>query len=65
MRALGAHFPIAAGEEVQVEISRKFDLSTLSAWLATCGFNIREIFTDERRWFALLLLEKTAVGTVC
>lgn len=58
VRSLGAHIPIAAGEEVRVEISRKFELEALPNWLATCGFNIRETFTDERRWFALLLLEK-------
>lgn len=58
VRSLGAHIPIAAGEEVRVEISRKFELEALPDWLSTCGFNVCETFTDERRWFALLLLEK-------
>ncbi len=58
LRSLGSSFQIAAGEEIQVEISRKFDLAMLPAWLAACGFTIQETFTDERRWFALLLLKK-------
>ncbi len=64
LRSLGLHFPIAAGEEIEVEISRKFDLATLPQWFASCGLTLRETFTDDNRWFALLLLEKSVIGSV-
>ena len=54
----GPAFEIAAGEEILVEISRKFVLSELQAQLAGYGLHTREVFTDERGWFGLLLLEK-------
>jgi len=63
VRALGMRFPIDAGEEIQVEISRKFDPAALPEWCAACGLTLRETFTDDNRWFALLLLEKTATGS--
>ena len=49
---------IGAGEMVMVEISRKFVLADLTRYLATLGMAVREVFTDERRWFGLLLLQK-------
>ena len=55
---LGPDFDIAAGEEILVEISRKFVLSELQAELAGYGLHTREVFTDDRGWFGLLLLEK-------
>lgn len=57
--ARGPAFEIAGGEEILVEISRKFVLSELRAELDRYGLHTREVFTDERGWFALLLLEKT------
>jgi L-histidine Nalpha-methyltransferase len=55
---LDVTFHIDAGERIQVEISRKFQLEELPPWLASFGFQTRKIFTDERGWFALLLLQK-------
>jgi len=49
---------IAAGEMVMVEISRKFLLRDLTSHLATFGFAVRQVYTDDRRWFGLLLLQK-------
>lgn len=49
---------IGAGERVRTEISRKFRLDELDELLRRCGFRIRRVFTDERKWFALLLTER-------
>jgi L-histidine N-alpha-methyltransferase len=55
---LGRTFEIANGERVLIEISRKFRLPELTAELSRFGFRVRRTFTDEREWFALLLLER-------
>jgi L-histidine Nalpha-methyltransferase len=57
--SLGQTFQIAAGEPIQTEISRKFRLEEISPWLSAFGFATRKIFTDEREWFALALLQKS------
>lgn len=59
LAALKQSFAIAAGERIQTEISRKYRLEEISPWLSAFGFATREIFTDERGWFALALLQKT------
>lgn len=56
--ALHRRFLVGAGERILVEISRKFRLQTLIPYLARFGFDTIETFTDDRRWFALLLLRK-------
>jgi L-histidine Nalpha-methyltransferase len=55
---LDRSFQIAAGEEILVEISRKFVLRDLQDELENCALRTREIFTDEQGWFALILLQK-------
>lgn len=55
---LGETIHVAAGEMVRTEISRKFRLDELSPFLASCGFRTHRVFTDEREWFALLLLQR-------
>lgn len=55
---LGQSFAVAAGEEILVEISRKFQLAQLLPELEACGFTLRRLCTDPQHWFALLLLEK-------
>ncbi len=57
---LGREVPIAAGETILVEISRKFRLNQLLPGLRSFGFETRQVFTDPRQWFGLLLLQKTA-----
>lgn len=59
IQPLGMNFRIEAGEEILVEICRKFDLDDFLPRLGPIGFDTVEVFTDERRWFALLLLQKT------
>jgi L-histidine N-alpha-methyltransferase len=51
-------FEIHAGERILVEISRKFRLPKLSEELRRYGFDVRRTFTDDKQWFALLLLER-------
>jgi L-histidine Nalpha-methyltransferase len=58
VRSMDRHFVVCAGEEILVEISRKFRLETLTPYLERFGFDVVETFTDERAWFALLLLQR-------
>lgn len=58
VRPLGRSFTIRAGEEILVEISRKFELDSLPAYFNRFGFSVTRTFTDARDWFALLLLQK-------
>jgi L-histidine N-alpha-methyltransferase len=52
-------FEICSGERIMIEISRKHRLPKLQRELAAFGFDLKRVFTDERKWFALLLLERT------
>jgi L-histidine N-alpha-methyltransferase len=55
---LDASIEIGAGELVMVEISRKFVLTDLIRYLRTFGLEASEVYTDERQWFAEVLLRK-------
>lgn len=55
---LGRDFCIEAGEHIMTEISRKFTLRGLEDYLACFDFRLVRAFTDDRNWFAVLLLEK-------
>ena len=55
---LDRRFTMAQGEQVQIEISRKFRLERLIPYLKEFGFTAEEVFTDELQWFALLLLRR-------
>jgi L-histidine N-alpha-methyltransferase len=55
---LGRRFHIREGERVLVEISRKYRIDRLRPYLASLGFHTRRVFTDERNWFAVLLLQR-------
>jgi len=58
VQPLDETFEIEAGEEILIEISRKFRHQRLVADLARFGFEVCRTFTDENEWFALLLLER-------
>jgi len=62
VRPLGLTFQVAAGERVLVEISRKFRIERMRRELARFGLATVRTFTDDRRWFALLLLRKAGNG---
>jgi L-histidine Nalpha-methyltransferase len=49
---------IPQGEMVQIEISRKFRLERFLPYLEQFGFCTEDVFTDERNWFAMLLLRR-------
>lgn len=55
---LNQTFKVEAGERVLIEISRKFRLGKLAEDLKRFGFDVRRTFTDDKQWFALLLLER-------
>ena len=49
----------AAGERLLSEISRKFDQAVIGEQLSHHGIRLLHTFTDEQRWFGLLLGQKT------
>lgn len=51
---------VPAGTMVMTEISRKYDLEKTVQYLRCFDFAIKKVFTDERRWFGLLLLQRIA-----
>ena len=53
-------FAIDEGEMVQVEISRKFRLEEFLSYAGKFGFSADGVFTDDRNWFALLLLRRSS-----
>lgn len=53
---LGLTVHVDAGELIMTEISRKFVLEHLTAYLEVFGFEVVRAFTDDRQWFAVLLL---------
>jgi L-histidine Nalpha-methyltransferase len=57
---LARSFPISAGETIQIEISRKFQLEEFIRYAGRFGFSVDAIFSDEKNWFALLLLRRHA-----
>lgn len=57
---LNEHFTLANGESIQTEISRKFNVEKFVALAERFCFSVEEVFTDERKWFALVLLRRTA-----
>jgi L-histidine N-alpha-methyltransferase len=60
VQPLDEAFEIEAGEEILIEISRKFRHPRLAADLARFGFDVHRTFTDDNELFALLLLERVA-----
>ena len=56
---LGGHpIMLEAGARVMTEISRKFELSELRAYLSIFGLETVRTFSDPHRWYALLLLRR-------
>lgn len=58
LKALGLRATFAAGERLLSEISRKFDLQTLSVALRGHGLEVAETFTDKQQRFGLLLCQR-------
>ena len=58
IKPLGSTFHVGAGELVLTEVSRKFRLDHMVPYLRTFGFETSKIFSDSRRRFAVLLLQR-------
>jgi L-histidine N-alpha-methyltransferase len=58
LRPLGRTVTLGAGEMVMTEVSRKFVLADVEAYLANFGFSVEHAFTDEREWFGVVLLRR-------
>ena len=50
---------IKEGQCIHTEISRKFEIPSISERLASSGFKRKKTFTDQEQLFALLLLERS------
>lgn len=62
LQALNLTVEFAQGERLFSEISRKFDTEVLAQELLAFDLAVRQVFTDERRQFALLLCQKQSLG---
>lgn len=56
---LRKHVTVRKDEMVQTEISRKFRLKRFIPYMEQFGFETEQVFSDERGWFALLLLRRS------
>jgi L-histidine Nalpha-methyltransferase len=54
--ALDLDVTFAAGETIHTESSHKYDEATLQSLARASGFTVERTWTDERRWFADVLL---------
>ncbi len=49
---------VPKGTMVMTEISRKYDLDKMKDYLRCFDFSVKEVFTDEKQWFGLVLLQR-------
>jgi len=54
----GQTVTVEAGERIRIEISRKFYVEELRELLQRFGFQVRRVYMDEMKWFALILAER-------
>ncbi len=55
---LGRSFRVGKGEQILTEVSRKFRLNHMVPYLATFGLAAQQIYSDEEKRFAVLLLRR-------
>lgn len=60
LRSLDLTVNFAAGETVHTEISRKFNLEKMQAYLKSKGLISLQVWTDSHPWFAVLLCQLEA-----
>lgn len=58
---LSRNIVLEKGESIHTENSHKFTNEQIENLAKTAGFNIQEIFTDEKNWFSLVLFNKNRV----
>lgn len=56
--ATGKTYHFSKGEQIHMEISRKYDEATVNDIIGDTGLYIKQKFTDSRQYFADFLLEK-------
>ena len=52
----GRNFEIAQGERILTEYSHKYSLDGFADLAAQAGFQVRKVWTDERRYFSVQYL---------
>jgi L-histidine Nalpha-methyltransferase len=55
---LGLDVVFQAGETIQTEISRKFNLSQMQGYLDAKGLKTIQAWTDSKKWFGLILCQR-------
>ena len=55
VREADLHVELHDGDEIRVEISTKFRVPAIAAEISAAGFSVRQLWTDRRGDFALLL----------
>ncbi len=53
-------FAFKQGESIRTERSYKYDVDEFSEWVKRTGLVVRQVWTDDRRYFAVLYLEASA-----
>jgi L-histidine N-alpha-methyltransferase len=53
---------IKKGETIHTENSHKFTRERIEDFASTAGLEIQHIFTDEKKWFSLILMAKKTRG---
>ena len=62
LRSLDLTVEFEAGETLRTEISRKFDLDQMQAYLKSRGLTTLKVWTDSHPWFGVLLSQVEANG---
>lgn len=57
LRGLDLTFDLEEGETIHTEISRKFELNEIQAYLGEKGLSTVQVWTDEKEWFGLILCQ--------
>ncbi|WP_036485992.1 L-histidine N(alpha)-methyltransferase [Myxosarcina sp. GI1] len=58
LTALNLTINVTKEEKILTEISRKFDLKQMSAYLQQKGLSVVQNYTDSQQWFGLILCQK-------
>jgi dimethylhistidine N-methyltransferase len=56
VRVGGSRFEFADGESILTEYSHKFRVESFAALALSAGYELERLWTDSRKWFAVLLL---------
>ncbi len=58
LQPLDRTITVPKGTMVMTEISRKYELDKVKDYLRCFDFSVNEVFTDEKQWFGLLLIQR-------